>query len=184
MSGSISATTLTTIAIASSVAAAGIGAVGAMQSASAQSAAAKYQAQVAEGDREIALQNASFAAASGNEKAAVQQQKTRAQIGSIEAEQGSSGVDINSPTSTSVRTSQTELGALDAQTIRSNAAREAYGYQTQANNFENSSSADTAQAKNAEVSGEFNAASGLLSGVGSSAFNYTKVMGNASGLGA
>lgn len=182
MSGSITATTLAYATLAISVAGAAAGAVGQMKQASAAKSAADYQSKVQAGNQEIALKNASFAAASGEQKAAVQQQKTRAQVGAIEAAQGSSGVDINSPTASAVRTSQGELGALDAQTIRSNAAREAYGYQTQATNFGNQALADTAQGENAEISGEIGAGSGLLSGVGNASLNYAKIMGNASGV--
>lgn len=157
-------------------------AFGQMQNANAAKAAADYQSQVAAGSQQIALKNASFAAAAGEEQAAEQEQKTRTQEGSILTSQGSSGVDVNSPTATAVRTSQAELGALDAQTIRSNAARQAYGYQTQATNFENAGSADIAEGENAKTAGDINAGAGLLNGVGNASLNYAKVMGNASGV--
>lgn len=182
MSGSISASTLAATALATSVAGAGVSTYGSIQSASAQKASADYQAQVAAGNQATALQNASFAAASGEQQAAIQEQKTRANVGAIEASEGSSGVDINSPTASAIRTSAGELGALDAQTIRSNAARQAYGYETQSTNYENASSADTASGENAQVADNFNAGSGLLSSVGNESLNYAKIMGDATGL--
>lgn len=157
---------------------------GSIQNASAQKASADYQSQVAAGNQKIAMQNADFASASGEEQAAIQEQKTRAQVGSIEASQGSSGVDINSPTATAVRTSQGEVGALDAQTIRSNAARTAYGYETQATNFGNQQQVDISQGNNAQTSGYINGGSGLLSGEGNASLNYANVMGKATGFGA
>lgn len=155
---------------------------GSVQQASAQKAAAKYQSQVADSNQQLAIQNANFAAVSGEQKAAIQEQKTRAQVGAIAASQGSSGVDVNSPTSTAVRTSQGELGALDAQTIRANAARAAYGFETQATNFGNQSSADISQGDNAETAGDTKAAGGLLSSAGNASLNFSRTMGNANGL--
>ena len=157
--------------------------MGQMQQAQGQKASANYQSQVAAGNAAIATQNAQFSSASGNEQAAIQQQKTRAQVGAIEAGQASSGVDINSPTSTAVRTSQTELGALDAQTIRSTAARTAFGYETQSTNFENQASAYTAQGENAQTAGDIGAAGSLLSGLGNASSNYASILNKAGGVG-
>lgn len=183
MSGGASTATVVAV-IGAAVAAAGTAAsvASSMQQASAAQASAKYQSQVTDSNAQIAKQNANFAAAAGEQKAAIQEQKTRAQIGAIEASQGSSGVDINSPTSKAVRTSAGELGALDAQTIRANAAREAYGFETQSTNFGNQSSADTSLGENAGTSGDIKAASGLLNGAGNASLNYASVMGNANGL--
>lgn len=183
MSGGVSTTTALAIgSLAVGAIGTGVGVVGSLQQASAQKSAANYQAQVAANNQQTATQNAAFAAASGEQQAANKAQQTRAQVGSIEAAEGSSGVDINSPTATAVRTSQGELGALDADTIRSNAARQAYGYETQATNFGNQQQADISQANNAETSGYINAGSGLLSGAGNAGLNYAGVLNKASGL--
>lgn len=179
MSGGIAAAglALSAIGVATSVA-------GEMQQASAQSAAAKYQSEVAAGNQKIAEQNANYMAASGEAQAALQEQKTRAEVGSIAAAQASSGVDINSQTSSNVRTSKGELGALDAQTIRSNAARQAYGYEVQGAGFQNSASADIAQSNNAITAGGVGAGGSLLNGFGNEAMNYSSAMNKGSGIGA
>jgi hypothetical protein len=183
MSGGVSTTTAIAIGgLAVSAIGAGVGAMGAIQSANAQKASADYQAQVAANNQKTAQQNAAFAAASGEAQAANKAQQTRAQVGAVEAQQGSFGVDINSPTASAVRTSQGELGALDADTIRSNAARQAYGYEGQANNFGNAEQADIAQGNNAATAGDFNAGSGLLSGFGNAGLNYAGALNKASGL--
>lgn len=161
---------------------AAVSAAGQMQQASAAKASADYQSKVALGNQETAMQNAQFAAASGEQQAAVQQQKTRSQLGSILSGQASSGVDVNSQTSKGVRASEDEFGALDASTIKSNAIRQAYGFETQSTNFGNSASADTAQGKNDETGGEFSATGGLLSGVGNAGLNYSKAIGAGSGI--
>lgn len=182
MSGSITATTLAYTSLALAAAGTAAGVAGQMQSASAAKASADYQAQVAAGNQKIALDNASAASKSGEAQAAIQEQKTRAQVGVIESAQGASGVDINSPTASAVRTSAAELGDLDVQTIRSNAARKAYGYQTEAANFGNQSSVDTSTGENAEIAGYIGAGTGVLKSAASASTNYASVMGKASGL--
>lgn len=169
-------------AIVAAVIGAGVGVSGQLQQASAQKAAADYQSKVAASNAATALQNAEFTAASGEQQAAIQQQKTRAEVGAELSAEASSGVDVNSETSSNVLKSTDELGRLDAQTIRSNAARQAYGYETQSTNFGNQSSADLSQGANAETAGEFNSGGSILSGAGSAAMNYAKVTNNASGL--
>ena len=182
MSGSVSATTLAGIGLGLAAAGTAAGVAGQMQQASAAKASADYQSQVAAGNAAIATQNAQESAASGEQQAAISEQKTRAEVGSELAAQGASGVDINSPTAMAVRTSQDMTGQLDAQTIRSNAARQAYGYETQSTNFENQSSADTAQGNNAMTAGEVGGAGSLLSGVGNASLNYAGVMNKATGI--
>jgi len=182
MSGSISAATIAYAGLALAAAGTATSVVGQMQQANAAKASADYQSKVAAGNAEVATQNANMAAASGEAQAAISEQKTRATVGAEEAAQGSSGVDINSPTATAVRTSQDMTGQLDAQTIRSNAARTAYGYETQSTNFQNQSSADTAQGNNAMTAGEVGAGGSLLSGVGNAYLNYASVMNKNTGL--
>ena len=183
MAGSVSATTIMAGAgLALSAAGTGMGIMGALNSANAQKSAADYQAQVAAGNAQLATQNANYTMASGEQQAAVQEQATRTKMGMIEAAQGSSGVDINSKTASALRSGTAEIGSLDAQTIRSNAARKAYGYQTQNTDFINQSNADIAAGKNAQTAGEMKAA-GLLTGfAGSAATNYSNMIGNNSGL--
>lgn len=182
MSGSISATTLAYVGAAAAVAGAATTAAGQMQQASAAKASANYQSEVADSNAAIANQNASYTAAEGEQQAAIQEQKTRTQEGQILTGQASSGIDVNSPTSSAVRTSESVLGAEDAQTIRSNAARQAYGYETQSTNFKNQSSADTAQGNNAEISGYIGTGSGLLNSAGNASLNYADVMNKVTGV--
>lgn len=177
MSGGFAAAGLAMAAIGTAVSVSGQ-----MQQASAAKAAANYQSEVAAGNATIATQNANMAAQSGETQAAAQEQKTRQQVGAITAAEGSSGVDINSPTATAVRTSQSELGALDAQTIRSNAARTAYGYQVQAAGFQDNAAADITTGQNAQTAGDVGAISSGLSGVGNAGLNFASVMNKSSGI--
>jgi hypothetical protein len=52
--------------------------------------------------------------------------KTRAAVGNIQAAQGASGIDVNSGSAPKVRAAASELGLMDALTIRSTAAKKAY----------------------------------------------------------
>ncbi len=54
------------------------------------------------------------------------------------------------------------LGQLDALSIRSAAARKAYGFQSEAVNYENQSALDKHQAKSDKTAGYINAVTGLL----------------------
>ncbi len=77
---------------------------------------------------------------------------------------GASGVSVNGDTSTDLTYDSERLGALDALTIKTNAAREAFGYRTQGANF-------SAQGKFASLSAENTSRSTLLTG-GMNALNY------------
>lgn len=79
---------------------------------------------------QVAGYNADLSAAVGEAKSTQFGMKTAAQLGTIKAKQGASGVDVHSKSFTDVRESAREMGMLDALTIRSDAAREAYGYRT------------------------------------------------------
>ena len=86
--------------------------------------------------------------------------ETRARIGAAKAAQGAGGVDVNTGSAASVRAGMDETGFTDTETIRSNAARQTYGYLTQASNFE-------AQAKLDENSGDAAMAAGFVGGLSS-----------------
>lgn len=147
---------------------AGVQAYGQMQAGRAASAADRYNAGVANANASIQDQNATWAAHEGEAKAGISQQKTRAQVAGIKADQSASGVDVNSSSFQNVRTSAAEIGALDSATIRSNAARQAYGYETEAASSRAESGMYTAKAKSDKRAGNI-AAAGTLLGAGSKA---------------
>src|ERR1700688_1272699 len=108
------------------VAGAGLSAAGSYNNLQAQSQNAAYQAQVAANNAKIAMTNAGMDTQSGEIAAANQGLKTRAAVGTTLAGQGASGVSVNTGSFPTVRAAESELGALDAMTIRSNAAKKAY----------------------------------------------------------
>lgn len=128
-----------------------------------QAESAKYNSEVQANNATIATQNANLAGAEGAANAAIEQQKTRAQVGGIKAAQAANGVDVNTGSNVDVRSSAAELGELNAITIRSNAAKTAYGYQTQSVSDTAQSQLDQSQSKYAAEAGYVNAGSTLLS---------------------
>lgn len=160
----------------------GAGVVGQMQSADAASKSASYQSEVAANNAEQAKKNASRAAAAGDQQANMEQLKTRAQIGAIKADQAASGVDVNSGSAVDVRSSAAELGQLNAISIRSNAARQAYGYQVQSSNDTAQAGLDKAESSNDLTAGYFGAGSTFLGGMGSAANNYANFTTKSRGM--
>lgn len=157
---------LSTIASGASLASAGISGVGSILSGQAQDAAAGYNAAVARNNAQIATQNANVAGAVGEQSAGIQGLKNRAAIGGVLAAQGANGVDVGSGSAVSVRAGQQEAGQLSAQQIRSNAARQAYGFQTQAASDTGQATEDMFTGKQAALAGDIGAGSDLVKGVG------------------
>lgn len=154
----------------------GIAAGGAYESGQATKKAENYSAQLANENAAIATQNAAYEGAIGNSAVENESLKNRTQMGNIKANQAASGLDVNSGSAVAVRAGQEQVQMLDTQTLRSNAARKAYGFEIQAVSDTAQSQLDTAAAKNAQTAGEINAGSTLLSGTGAAASNYAKYL--------
>lgn len=163
---------LPSFATAASLASTVVGGLGAIQSARAASASAGYNAQVAANNAKIATQNANFAGAEGEQNVAASEAKTRAALAATLTNQGASGVDINSGSLVDVRESEAKLGMLNTLNIRSEAARQAYGFSTQSTNYSNQSALDKSQKASDEIGGYLNAGSTVLGGIGQ-ASKYT-----------
>lgn len=174
MSGGTSAIAIASLAVGA--VGAGVSAIGAINAAHAQSEAADYNAKIAAQNQQLANQNATQAGLAGEQQAAMSEQKTRAEVGAIKAASAAGGVDVNSGSAVDVRSSAAELGELNAITIRSNAAKQAYGYETQATGSGNQATLDTLQGSNATTAGEIGAGSTLLGGLGSAGANYAKFL--------
>jgi hypothetical protein len=123
------------VAIAGAVVGGLFSAYSAVQQGQAAAAQAAYQSQVAQNNAIIAKQNATYARQSAEVKAVQQQYKTAALIGSIRAAQAANGLDVNEGTNVDVQGGAYMLGKQDEQNIRIAGEREAYGYETQAMNF-------------------------------------------------
>lgn len=141
----------------------GLSALGSIAQGKAASASAKFNSQIEANNAEIAKQNAAFASQEGAANTAAEQQKTRATVGAIKAAQAANGVDVNTGSAVDVRSSASALGELNAINIRSNAARQAYGYQTQSTSAQSQSALDKQQAKYDTESGDIDAGKTFLS---------------------
>lgn len=133
--------------------------------------AADYQSQVAKNNAVIAQQNANTDVAAG---AAAEEQnalKTKAAIGGEIASQASNGLDVNTGSALSVREGTAGLGELSDLTIKNNAARQAYGAETQGANFSSAATAD-------QLTGENQALSSLIGGGSKLASTYQSFQRN------
>lgn len=150
------------VAGTAAVAGAGLSAYGQLQQGKATQAADNYAAQVATNNAAIATQKANWAAEEGVQSASKSQMDTAAKVGAIKANQGASGVTIGEGSSPDVVQSARTAGMLDAMTIRSNAAREAYGFQVDSSNQTAQSALYKASGKNAVKASKIGAASTIL----------------------
>ena len=96
-------------------------AAGAGISGYAQMQSADYNAQVGRNNQIIANQNASLVLEQGQQQEETQRLKTGAALGQIGAQEAASGVNPNEGSALNVKSSEAEMGEMDALTIRSNA---------------------------------------------------------------
>jgi hypothetical protein len=130
--------TFTTLAIIAAAASAGTSAVGQVQAGRAAGRAGRAQQQVAESEAALADYNAHIAdlqAPDAIERGAEQESRFRTQVRDLVAKQrtgfAAGGIDVNYGSAAAVQADATMLGELDARTIRTNAIREAWGFQVQ-----------------------------------------------------
>lgn len=148
-----------------------ISGAGAIQQGNAAEASGRYNAQVATMNAKIADQNARDAL----ERGKIEEQQKRQEIAMLTGRQraamAANGVDITygSPLDTIVDTAM--LGEIDALTIRSNAAREAYGYKVNAANSRADATLSLANGKSAKTAGYLSAGGTILGGAGD-AYKY------------
>lgn len=174
---------LETAAIVATVASTAVGAMGAIQQGNAASAAAGYNAKVAAQNAELQRQNAQYAGAQGEQNVAAAGAENKARLAAIEAQQGASGVDVGSGSFSQVRQSASKLGMLNALNLRSEAARKAYGFQTDAVNYEAQGRLSKAQGKAAKTAGYLSAGATVLGGAGKAADAYSDYLGKTDSVG-
>lgn len=164
--------TLPTLALAAGVAGGAVSAVGQYQSGQATQAADAYKSQVALNNADIAKRNATMDIQSGEVAAVNQGLKTRSKVGFEKAQQGASGIDVNTGSAPAVRAGTEQVGMLDALTTRSNAAKKAYGSQVEAVSDTAQSQLDTMAGDQAATAGEIGAAGTMLSTASTVVGNY------------
>lgn len=110
------------------IGAGGLTAYGQYQSGRANDRLARQNARIAEAQAEDALVR-------GEQDVTRRRIKTEGQIGAQRARLAAQGVDINVGSAAEIQAETAALSELDVVTIRNNAAREAWGYRTQAADY-------------------------------------------------
>jgi hypothetical protein len=110
------------------IASIGLGVAGVVASTSATIAANNYQAQVAQRNADLMMENAQNAIQASQAAQLQQDQQTRALLGEQLAVQSASGLRIGGKSQMMTRKSARELGRQDALTIRDAGEREAYNF--------------------------------------------------------
>lgn len=161
----------------------GLSAYGAEAKGSADQAMYNYQSGVAKLNASIARQNADYTRTAGETAAYQSGLKTADVVGRQTVAQAASGIDVNSGSAKAIRDTTTSLGQMDQQLIRTNYAKKAYGYETEAVTKDTEAYADTIAGQQAKKAGDIGAASSILGSVSSVAgkwYGASSVFGGAS----
>lgn len=142
----------------------GASALGSIMQGVSASKSDKYNAQIALQNAALAKQNAAYAGAIGESDVGIQGLKTRQDVGDIKAAEAGHGVDVNTGSAKAVQNSASELGMQSAMNIRSQAARQAYGFETQETGFQNEATLDKSKAGNDLIAGLQNAGTAAAKG--------------------
>lgn len=135
-------------------------AVGAGLSASNSRKAGKANQKLADYNAEVAELQADDAILRGEQEEGVHRLKVKGLIGSQRVAFAAGGVDVNSGNAVDVQADTARFGELDALTIRTNAAREAWGYRVGASDMR-------ARGQIAQQEGNAKAAGTILTAAGS-----------------
>ena len=142
------------------------------QQAKATAAQYNYQAAVDRNNKIITDRQAEDAIKRGQ----AEEEEHRRKVSQIKGNQrvgfASRGIDLGSDVVVDTLSDTAMLGELDALTIRSNAAREAYGYRVQGMNYQASAGNNALAASGAKSAGRTNMFSTLLSGASTVSQNY------------
>lgn len=141
------------IALGATAAGSLISGLGAIQGGQSQAALYNYRAG-------IALQNRDYALATGEQQAQRYGMQARARMGAIRAGEGAQNIDVGSGSKAVVQQGQQTVADIDLATIRNNAARKAYDFETEA-------TGETMAATQAKTAGDIRAIGSLISGAGS-----------------
>lgn len=151
----------------------GLSALGAAKEGSATAQQYLYQAQVAANNAAVQRENAKQALASGQYEESASKLATGQLVADQKAAQAANGLDVNVGSPVDVRDTTRSLGAMDAAMIHFNAAREAFGYESEASNLDTQSSMYAKAAKGAKSASKLKIASTLIGGASSLASKWS-----------
>jgi hypothetical protein len=153
---------LAAVGTAATVAGGLTNAAAARQQAAAQQQALQYQAAVARNNQTIAEQNAQAELEKGQALEAEKRREIASREGAIRAAVGGAGLDTGSGSPLRLQEDTARLGELDAQTIRNNSERAAYGFRTQGMSYAAQAQLDEMGATSAARGGALGAFSSIL----------------------
>lgn len=136
--------------------------VGAINQAQAQRQAYEYQAQVARNNATLAQYQAKDAIEAGAHEEQGRRLKTAAMFSDQRASLAANGIDLGEGTATDLLATTKYIGEIDALTVRDNAAKRAWGYRVQGQDF-----TDQAAMKDATAGGINPMMAGVTSLLGS-----------------
>lgn len=137
----------------------GMALVGGMMGAQSATQQGEFQSSMLNQDAGFKRRTAQEVLNAGDTSADWQRVRTGQAIGTQRSAQAANGIDVNSGSAAQLQDDTAMLGELDALTIQNNAAREAYGYQVQANQ-------DIKNARQALSNGKTAATGSILGGFG------------------
>jgi hypothetical protein len=160
----VAAPAMAAISLAATAASTVVGFMGSMQQGRAAQAQANYQAAVSRNNAQIAEWQAQDAIKRGQEEEDQHRRKVSQVIGAQRAGFGASGFDLGDATTIDILGDTAAMGEYDALTIRSNAAREAWGYRVQGSNYMAEAGLQTARGASARSAAAWQGVGDLLGG--------------------
>lgn len=159
------------ISVTTTIASAVMQGIQAKNAAQAERNAAEYNAQVANNNAIIASQQRSATLQQGDLEAQNAMRKQASIIGDQRAQMSANGIDLTQGSAQDLLASTKFLGGIDVNTIQSNAARQAWGYEVQGMNDNNAATMETWKANSINPSqiGAMSAGTSILSSIGSAA---------------
>jgi hypothetical protein len=155
------------VGLAGSIGSSVMGGLGASYSAKAKAGQYNYQAGIARVNQSVQEQNAKFAADSGEIEGVQTGMKHKALLGKIVAQQGASGIDVNSGTNLDVYAGAQTIARMDQANVARNAMQKTRAYQSAAwSEGEQANMYDIA-AKNAKKEGKIGILSSIVGGASS-----------------
>lgn len=112
-----------------------------------------YMAAVAQNNAALSRLNAQSAVEAGQYNASVAKMRGSEVAAQAEAAQGANNIDVNVGSAVASREATQRMSAIDAAMIQYNAARQAYGFDTQANTESTQASLDKMAGANALLTG-------------------------------
>ena len=165
---------ITALTLAATGLSTGIGVVGSIRQARAQSEQMEYQADVARQNQQLAEQQASAERRQGYENMVTQRQETARLIGRQRAAAGASGAVVDVGSNLDLQADTAAQGEIDAINTYNQALDRAYNYDVQAVNYGNQAAAYDASASSTKKAGYINAFGTAIGGLATMGSTWAK----------